>query len=151
MTKNKIKAPIRVDEKNQVQIAEDVAWQLIDSGTYIPTIKKVIFNRGEKAVKVKWDEKKNQTVVLKTRPILTTIVMFADRTKVIVSNSIVDGDILNKDGEISYGAKERGLIYAVMKRMIGYYDEDDNGEMILNTSGLGKILRSYIDNAVVGK
>lgn len=145
MTKNKIKAPIRVDEKNQVHVAEDIVWQLMDSGTYIPTIKKVIFNRGEKVVGVnkKGEEKK--------RPILTTIVMFADRTKVIVSNSAADGDILNKDGEISYGAKERGLIYAVMKRMIGYYDEDDNGEMTLNTSGLGKILRSYIDNAVVGK
>lgn len=118
---------------------------------YLPKIDRVIFNLGEKPEKKelrsfknnetgKWEKRE---VVIPSYKTLATIIYFKDGTKVSVVNSIGDAIDLNEDGTVTNDAKERGIVYAIVKRLVGRYDK--NGKFI--TPGLGRELNYLIKNA----
>lgn len=108
------------------------------NGTAVPDIEQIIYNSGTKAAK-------DGTV----RPTLATVVFFADGSKVSVVNSEHDGLQLDADGNPTHESKERGLIYAVMKRIYASrYDYSKSPyHPTLVSEGFGRILNSYVDSA----
>lgn len=84
--------------------------------------------------------------------VLATVVFFDDGTKSIVKNCPEDPvDVETKtlsDGTVvqlaSHESKERGLVYAILKRMLSSLDEDGNAVC----SGLGNSLRELVASAV---
>lgn len=109
------------------EIVSQVMKSLCHNNTFCPNIKRVIYNidtyRGEKS------HRKEHT--------LATTVFFADGTKTTVKNSIHDKvDVVMEKVKLSDGSeievetasresKEVGLVYAIVKRLIG--EPDENG------------------------
>jgi hypothetical protein len=109
------------------EIVSQVMKSLCHNNTFCPNIKRVIYNidtyRGEKS------HRKEYT--------LATTVFFADGTKTTVKNSIHDKvDVTMEKVKLSDGSeievetasresKEVGLVYAIVKRLIG--EPDENG------------------------
>lgn len=89
-------------------------------------------------------------VVIDIDPILATIVYFADGTKVVVTNSETDKvdlvDVKLADGTVvktaSNQAKERAIIYALVKRLYGTPDQLGNIENV----GLARRLNDLVQN-----
>lgn len=83
---------------------------------------------------------------------LATVVFFSDGTKSVAKNCPADPveieELKLEDGSTvqvaSEASKERGLVYAVLKRLVSSLDEDGN----LAGSGLGSSLRSLVAGAV---
>jgi len=83
-------------------------------------------------------------------PVLATIVYFADGTKVVVTNSATDKvdlvDVKMADGTVvktaSNQAKERAIIYAIVKRLYGTPDQLGNIENV----GLARRLTEIVQN-----
>lgn len=127
-----------LDPRSNV-ISDSIADDLDYNGTAVPDIEHVIYNSGTKTAK-------DGTV----RPTLATVVFFADGSKVSVVNSEHDGLQLDADGKPTLESKERGLIYAVMKRIYASrYDYSKSSiypELV--SEGFGRILSSYVDRAV---
>jgi hypothetical protein len=119
-------------------IPMSVADDLDYNGTAVPNIERIIYNSGTKAAK-------DGTV----RPTLATVVFFADGSKVSVVNSEHDGLQLDADGNPTHESKERGLIYAVMKRIFASrYDYSKSPyHPTLVSEGFGRILNNYVDSA----
>ena len=89
-------------------------------------------------------------VVIDIDPVLATIVYFNDGTKVVVTNSATDKvdlvDVKLADGTVvktaSSQAKERALIYALVKRLYGTPDDLGNIENV----GLARRLNDMVQN-----
>lgn len=118
-------------------VAYEAAVQLFDTGAYYPAITRVIYNTGSKVA----DDGTE-------RPVLATIVEFADGTKSTVINSPHDTVALDAEGNPTREAKEAGFVYAVMKRILcGQLVENYNGQLFCDMKGFGRILADYVDNA----
>jgi len=123
--------------------------ELKENNCTMPDIDRVIYNL--KTWEWKTDENGQKVKADLENPVLATVVYFIDETKVTVKNSLHDKvDVIEtklSDGNVVKTAdresKERGLIYAVLKRMVSKPDE--NGVLI--DSGLSRILREMVDNA----
>lgn len=132
--------------------------ELMENNATMPDIARVIYNVGMKAypqidpqTKKPIKDKDGKVVMTPEVPVLATTVFFIDNTKVSVVNSQNDG-VDFEDYKLSNGnvikvatkeSKERGLIYAIMKRLVS--KPDDKGKMV--DSGLGRILRELVDSA----
>lgn len=137
-------------------VMESVFSDLIKNNTYIPCIKRVIYNIGKKAYP-KLDEKGKRLrdkdgKIIMSEPVdvLATVVYFDDDTKISVVNSAVDGvkfeDVVVGDATVKTAtreSKEIGLVYAIVKRLCAKFDPK-TGKM--TESGIGRIL-----NDILGK
>lgn len=115
----------------------------------LPEIKRVIFNLGTKAFP-KLDARGKQVKDLNGKteygqpvPVLATVVEFTDGSKSVVTNSVHDALKLEPDGTVSESSKEAGVVYAIVKRLVG--DIDENGTVLGN--GFGRKLRDIVRNA----
>lgn len=125
-----------------------------ENNTWCPDITRIIYNtktsdwkRDENGKPVHDKNGKKVRVELES-PILATTVEFNDDTKVTVTNSINDKIGLAKDEKTgvvtaSDAAKEAGLVYAIVKKLIG--KADDKGTVTGN--GYGRILRDLVAGA----
>lgn len=92
-------------------------------------------------------------VVIDIDPVLATIVHFTDGTKVVVTNSATDKvdlvDVTLSDGTVvktaSKQAKERALIYALVKRLYGTPDVLGNIENVGLARRLGDLVQNGYD------
>lgn len=136
----------------------DVVDSINFNGTYIPHIDRVIYNIGKKSYPKLDEEGKRvkdpitkKIVMEPPVDVLTTIVYFEDKSKIVVTNSQFDGvkfeDVKLSDGSTvkiaTESSKEMGLVYAVAKRLVSSYDE--KGNMVSN--GFGRRLREEVTMA----
>lgn len=120
----------------------------------MPDIDRIIFNLGKKAYPVRNADGKVQKdeagkpVLGDEVPVLATTVFFIDGTKVTVVNSAND-PVDTEEAVLSNGSKvlaatpeskERGIIYAVIKRMLSH--ESYDGKM--EDSGISRILSDLV-------
>lgn len=140
-----------------IDILEPSAWcamvrSIEKNGTFVPGIKRVLFNIGNKKYMVRDADGKtikdeNGKVKTETRKVLTTVIFFMDGTKCTVTNSEHDGVQFekNEDGiEVaSRCSKECGVVYCILKRCLA--DIDDNGNVLGN--GFGRKLNDIVDAA----
>ena len=140
-----------------IDILDPSAWcymvkSIEKNGTFVPGIKRVLFNIGNKKYMVRDADGKtvkdeNGKVKTETRKVLTTVIFFDDGTKCTVTNSEHDGVQFekNKDGiEVaSRCSKECGVVYCILKRCLA--DIDANGNALGN--GFGRKLNDIIDAA----
>ena len=130
--------------------------ELIRNNCTMPNIERVIFNLSKadvmKTVETEENGKKikKQEKTGEQRYVLATIVTFIDGTKVTVKNSLTDAvDVIEKsvgDTKVtvaSDAAKERGLVFAIFKRLKSVPDK--NGLCV--DGGVGRILREMVDGA----
>lgn len=84
--------------------------------------------------------------------VLATVVFFDDGTKSVVKNCLAD-EISTETVEVAdgvcvevgdYDSKERGLLYAIMKRIVSSLDADGN----VVSGALGNSLRKLIDQSI---
>src|SRR5574344_1550705 len=108
-----------------IDILDPSAWYYMvksieKNGTFVPGIKRVLFNIGNKKYMVRDADGKtvkdeNGKVKTETRKVLTTVIFFDDDTKCTVTNSEHDGVQFekNKDGidVASRCSKECGVVY----------------------------------------
>ena len=140
-----------------IDILDPSAWcymvkSIEKNGTFVPGIKRVLFNIGNKKYMVrdangKTVKDENGKVKTETRKVLTTVIFFDDGTKCTVTNSEHDGVQFekNKDGiEVaSRCSKECGVVYCILKRCLA--DIDANGNALGN--GFGRKLNDIVDAA----
>ena len=140
-----------------IDILDPSAWgsmvkSIEKNGTFVPGIKRVLFNIGNKKYMVRDADGKtvkdeNGKVKTETRKVLTTVIFFVDGTKCTVTNSEHDGVQFekNKDGiEVaSRCSKECGVVYCILKRCCA--DIDANGNALGN--GFGRKLNDIVDAA----
>ena len=140
-----------------IDILDPSAWcymvkSIEKNGTFVPGIKRVLFNTGNKKYMVRDADGKtvkdeNGKVKTETRKVLTTVIFFDDGTKCTVTNSEHDGVQFekNKDGiEVaSRCSKECGVVYCILKRYCA--DIDANGNVLGN--GFGRKLNDIVDAA----
>lgn len=155
-----------LDGATKLSVLPSVAVSLFDSGVYLPAVTRVLFNAGTKVVRShlenktyddvnqKTGEKTTKTVLHKvideSRPVLATIVEFADGTKSEVISSVHDSaKLLDADGKVTREAKEAGFVYALAKRMLvgRYACAESHDGLTYEAAGFGRELASYIDNA----
>lgn len=120
----------------------------------MPDVERIIFSLGKKA----WPKRDESGKVLKDAsgkpipgdevPVLATTVFFIDGTKVTVTNSEAD-HVETEEAKLSDGtaiqaataeSKERGVIYAILKRMLS--KESPAGKM--EDSGISRILSDLV-------
>ena len=144
-----------------IDILDPDVWSLMVksielNGTFVPGIKRVLFNTGNKKYIVRDADGKtvkdeNGKVKTETRKVLTTVIFFDDGTKCTVTNSEHDGVQFekNKDGiEVaSRCSKECGVVYCILKRCCA--DIDANGNALGN--GFGRRLNDIVDAAYDSK
>ena len=140
-----------------IDILDPSAWcymvkSIEKNGTFVPGIKRVLFNIGNKKYMVRDADGKtvkdeNGKVKTETRKVLTTVIFFDDGTKCTVTNSEHDGVQFekNEDGiEVaSRCSKECGVVYCILKRCLA--DIDANGNALGN--GFGRKLNDIVDAA----
>ena len=140
-----------------IDILDPSAWcymvkSIEKNGTFVPGIKRVLFNIGNKKYIVRDADGKtvkdeSGKVKTETRKVLTTVIFFDDGTKCTVTNSEHDGVQFekNKDGiEVaSRCSKECGVVYCILKRCCA--DIDANGNALGN--GFGRKLNDIVDAA----
>ena len=140
-----------------IDILDPSAWcymvkSIEKNGTFVPGIKRVLFNIGNKKYIVRDADGKtvkdeNGKVKTETRKVLTTVIFFDDGTKCTVTNSEHDGVQFekNKDGidVASRCSKECGVVYCILKRCLA--DIDANGNALGN--GFGRKLNDIVDAA----
>ena len=145
-----------IDENWPEAIAEGLRMRMM------PGIGRVLFNVGKKAYpKLDADGKRikdENGKLLMSEPVdvLTTVVFFADGTKVTVTNSENDGvKFLEKaavpgDPEspkvlvASESSKEMGLVYAICKRLYGKLDRKTG---VVSGNGFGRKLHKEVEMA----
>lgn len=131
-----IKTPVVNTPKGE-GIALPVVDELKAKGCAVPDVERIIYNRGTK-----------KAADGSERPTLATVVYFVDGSKVTVVNSEHDGLQLDADGKPTRESKERGLIYALVKRIYASeYVMSDKGELKLESKGFGRILNEFVDSA----
>lgn len=150
-----IKKPIKMYDDNRLRADAAVADALSRGGVYVPKISRIMFNSGKKAVKSHSEKfigpdghEGVRKIIDESRPVLATVIEFTDGTKVSVTNSVYDGLTVDANGNPTREAKERGIIYALAKRILsGQYDITLDGELTLATEGFGRILNDLVDSA----
>ena len=157
MNKILITIPGNFSGCQNIDILDPSAWcymvkSIEKNGTFVPGIKRVLFNTGNKKYMVRDADGKtvkdeNGKVKTETRKVLTTVIFFDDGTKCTVTNSEHDGVQFekNKDGiEVaSRCSKECGVVYCILKRCLA--DIDANGNALGN--GFGRKLNDIVDAA----
>lgn len=155
-----IKVPVEVVRiggyKSAILNAPEIVDELSEGGVSMPDIVQVIFNTSLSKTVAKRDENGNLVIDsttnkpirenVKVAPKLATTIYFGDGSKVTVTNSAND-PILDDKGEIMPEAYERGVIYAIVKRLFSRYDKDENGNVILKSEGFGRILHTLVEKA----
>lgn len=143
-----VNGEVRVTENDNILGA--VIASLTRNNTFIPNIDRVIYNLGKKIVKGGENEESYPV------DILATTVYFKDGTKVTVKNTIKDKiqviteKITLSDGSVkevrtaSHDSREIGLMYAIVKRLIGTPSE--SGE--INGNGFSGFLRDQVKSAL---
>lgn len=141
--------------------------ELLDNNCTMPNIRRVIFNLKTTETKTVKDadgnlvmedtgrkDKNNNSIfrakreTLACKPVLATTVEFIDNTKTTVKNSLNDKveleNLTLSDGSniqvATEAAKEAGVVYAVLKRLIGKVDEKGTVE----GNGFGRILHDIV-------
>ena len=130
--------------------------ELVRNNCCAPDVERVIFNLSKADVMKTVESEENGKKVKKQektgeqRYVLATVVTFIDGTKVTVKNSLTDAvDVVEKsvgDTKVtvaSDAAKERGLVFAIFKRLRSVPDK--NGLCV--DGGVGRILREMVDSA----
>ena len=140
-----------------IDILDPSAWcymvkSIEKNGTFVPGIKRVLFNIGNKKYMVRDADGKtvkdeNGKVKTETRKVLTTVIFFDDGTKCTVTNSEHDGVQFEKNEAgievASRCSKECGVVYCILKRCLA--DIDANGNALGN--GFGRKLNDIVDAA----
>lgn len=135
-------------------INASVVQELQYNNCTMPDVKNVVYN-----LKTDEDVRENGVVVKKplARPVLTTVVFFVDGTKAVVQNSANDPITLTQhvltDGSTvtvaDQESKERGFLYAVVKRLVSRIDSNGNSV----DGALGSLLKNVVkdshDNQIV--
>ena len=144
-----------------IDILDPSAWcymvrSIEKNGTFVPGIKRVLFNIGNKKYMVRDADGKtvkdeNGKVKTETRKVLTTVIFFDDGTKCTVTNSEHDGVQFEKTKDgidvASRCSKECGVVYCILKRCLA--DIDANGNALGN--GFGRRLNDIVDAAYDSK
>ena len=144
-----------------IDILDPSAWcymvkSIEKNGTFVPGIKRVLFNTGNKKYMVRDADGKtvkdeNGKVKTEIRKVLTTVIFFDDGTKCTVTNSEHDGVQFekNEDGiEVaSRCSKECGIVYCILKRCCA--DIDATGTAL--GTGFGRRLNDIVDAAYDSK
>ena len=129
-------------------INPSAAEELLRNNCTMPDVQNVVYNLKTEDT-VKDQVVGNKIKVALDRAILTTVVFFVDGTKAVVQNSandtvkivaqkLSDGStVLVADRE----SKERGLIYAILKRYVS--EVDSKG--VATGGALGSILKKIVD------
>lgn len=131
--------------------------ELNERGSAVPDIKNVIFNTCQQKVRAERDKDGNLVIdpatgkpvrkVVANYPILATTVYFVDGSKVTVTNSEKD-KIVDANGEVTKEARERGVVYAIVKRILGKWAPNKKtGKLEIQTEGFGRILDDILANA----
>ena len=147
---------------NENGILNDAARELITKNCAMPDVDRVIYNVGTKAYP-KLDPETGKRITQDGKPVmndpvkvLTTVVFFADGTKVTVTNSEKDGvkfikvNAVDNDGnspvvEIADDtSKEMGLVYAICKRIFGKVDWNTGK---VEGDGFGRKLHDVVNRA----
>ena len=137
-------------------IVEPTAIEDLDrSGTAFPDIVNIIFNESFSKTRAKRDADGNLVIDPQTEkpvretvpvnPTLATTIYFADGSKVTVTNSVKD-TVLGPDGKFTDEAYERGIIYALVKRLFAEYDKR-GCEITLKAEGFGRKLHELVKSA----
>ena len=140
-----------------IDILDPSAWcymvkSIEKNGTFVPGIKRVLFNIGNKKYIVRDADGKtvkdeNGKVKTETRKVLTTVIFFDDGTKCTVTNSEHDGVQFEKNENgievASRCSKECGVVYCILKRCMA--DIDILGNALGN--GFGRRLNDIVDAA----
>ena len=138
-------------------IAENAIAELLERGSAVPDIQNVIFNMCTKKDRAVRDKDGNlvidpatgkpQRKVVADYPILATTIYFVDGSKVTVTNSEKD-TVVDENGNITKEARERGVVYALVKRILGRFVENEKtGNLELKTEGFGRILEEILAKA----
>lgn len=147
---------ININPKVSANIVRGMFMSLNSNNTYMPAINRIIYNVGKKAYP-KHDAnghkiKENGKIVMsEPMDVLSTVVFFVDGTKVVVTNNEHDGIELETktvaDGitvkVASERSKEIGLMYALVKRLMGLPDE--NGT--IKPHGFINAIQKFVRNA----
>lgn len=147
---------------NENGILESAIKALVNKNCTMPDIARVIYNVGTKAYP-KLDPETGKRItengkLVMNEPVkvLTTVVFFADGTKVTVTNSEKDGVKFIKVNAIDNDSnspvveiaddtsKEMGLVYAVCKRMFGKVDWNTGK---VEGDGFGRKLHDVVNRA----
>ena len=134
--------------------AYSIANDLIERGLAVPDITRIVFNTSTGKSVTVVDENGKLVVDPNTgkplrkfipkKTVLATTVFFADGTKTTVKNS-ENESVTDSSGNVTDNAKERGIIYALARRVLcGKFDKD-TGE--LKQEGFGRILSGLVKNA----
>ena len=149
-----INAPI-VKVGTKVGVEPTALEDLNRSGTAFPDIENIIFNESTSKTRAKRDADGNLVIDPQTdkpiretvpvNPTLATTIYFADGSKVTVTNSKND-TVLGPDGKFTEEAYERGVIYAIVKRLFGEYVKGPDG-IELKCEGFGRKLKELVGAA----
>ena len=149
-----INAPI-VKVGTKVGVEPTALEDLDRSGTAFPDIENIIFNESTSKTRAKRDENGNLVIDPQTEkpvretyavePTLATTIYFADGSKVTVTNSKNDA-VMGPDGKFTEESYERGVIYAIVKRLFGEYVKTANG-IELKCEGFGRKLKELVNSA----
>lgn len=149
-----------VSVHNNLALVRSMFASLDTNNAFMPSIKRIIYNIGKKAYP-KRDENghkimdNGKIVMSEPMDVLTTIVFFDDDSKVVVTNSEHDGIELETknfaDGTTvkvaSEHSKEIGLMYAIVKRLIGLPDK--NGT--IKPNGFINTIQKFVRNGYDSK
>ena len=154
---------------NENGILDDAVRELITKNCTMPDVARVIYNVGTKAYP-KLDPETGKRITENGKPVmndpvkvLTTVVFFADGTKVTVTNSEKDGVKFIKVNAVDNDSnspvveiaddtsKEMGLVYAICKRIFGKIGRvDKQGKLHedeIDGNGFGRKLHDVVNHA----
>lgn len=141
--------------------ANGAAWSAIEElnrkGLALPDIKNIIFNTCESRTRAVRDSNGSLVIDEQTgkpkrektnaSPILATTVYFVDGTKVTVLNSEKDS-VVDAAGKVTDEARERGILYAIAKRIFSEFSRSkETGRIELKSEGFGRILKELVAGA----
>ena len=142
-------------KNGMMKVCTEAAEELFRTGAAVPDITNIIFNESTSKSRAKRDENGNLVIdpktekpvreTVSTRPTLATTVYFADGSKVTVTNSAKDA-VTDADGKFTHEAYERGIIYALVKRIFSKYEMTKKG-LGLKCEGFGRRLNELVANA----
>jgi len=144
-------------KNGMIVVCEEAAEELLRNGTAIPDIMNVIFNETKTKTRAVRDENGNLVIDPQTNkprretvdihPTLATTVYFADGSKVTVTNSAKD-TVVDAEGNFTHEAYERGIIYAIVKRVFSKYGcNKKTGKFEVQSEGFGRRLNELVANA----
>lgn len=149
-----IKSNIQLASNGMITaMSDDLVQQVMAQNVFCPEITNVVYNLKTETNSAVRDVNGNLILgdngkpVRESKPckaILATTVTFEDGSKVTVKNSDNDPVIFNEDGTVAIESKERGLVYAIVKRLISVVSKD---KMRVESPGFGRFLNSCVKNA----